>query len=123
MARIDKTDSAVGVVRGTLEADIPDNLLDTIVGVGINAKGNTVVGGGQSGIVGVMNPSRFFRKAGTRIDIFVLGDAHECDGLAAGRKVYADNVTGIPTTTAPADLSTATVVGWTDEAGHLNIRL
>lgn len=129
MSRIDKTDSAVGVVRAELEADIPDNLLNTVVGVGLNAKGHVIFEAGQSGIVGVMNPSKFARRAGMPVDIFVLGDAVDVGlelndpDLTAGSRVYAAHTNGALSSGAPADLTTATAVGWTVEADHLVIRL
>jgi hypothetical protein len=124
MARIDKTASDVGVVRADLEADIPADHLDKVYGVGINALGHQVFGAGQSGIIGVANPSKFHSKAGRPADIFVLGDAVDCVGLSAGRKAYADNTTGVITTpeAAPA-AADATYVGFTVEADRLVIRL
>lgn len=124
MARIDKTDSAVGVVRADLHEDIPADHLDKIYGVGINALGHQVFGAGQTGIIGVANPSKFHSKAARPADIFVLGDVVDCVGLSAGRKAYAANDTGDITTPAVApDLSTSTYVGFTVEADRLVIRL
>jgi len=124
MARIDKTESAVGVVRADLETDIPSDHFDKIYGVGINALGHQEFGAQQTGIIGVANPSKFHSKAGRPADIFVLGDAVDCVGLSAGRKAYADNVTGeITTPDAAPDLSAVTYVGFTVEADHLVIRL
>jgi hypothetical protein len=92
MARIDKTDSAIGVVRAVLSADIPDNLLDEVTAVGINALGQAVVGAGaaasQSGTVGIVIGNKFLNKAGQQIDIFKLGDVVDIDGLVAGKKTW-----------------------------------
>ncbi len=94
MARIDKTHSAVGVVRAALNADLLTTDYDTIIGVGLNAQGRIVKGGGQTGIIGVINPSRARAKAGQVTDIFVLGDAVDCTGLAAGTTYWVDGTTG-----------------------------
>lgn len=123
MARIDKADSAVGVVRADLEEDIPTDHLDKVYGVGINALGHQGFGAQQSGIIGVANPSKYHSKAGRPADIFVLGDAVDCAGLSAGRKAYADNTTGVISTPSGAQPADSTYVGFTVEADRLVIRL
>lgn len=125
MARVDKTDSAVGVVRAVLNADLSDDVLDSVIGVGLNASGKIVVGAGQTGIIGVMNPSRYFQKAGMPADIFVLADIEDIgEGpndptLDAGKAVYADNTTGELSHTAAG----GTYVGYTVEADRLILAL
>lgn len=121
MARVDKTDSAVGVVRGTLAADVVAGNIDKVVGVGINASGLTVVGAGTSGVIGVIIPNKIARKAGDRCDIFVLAEVlfGPTEQLVAGQKYYVDNTTGLLTTTATG----GTLVGFTVEADRLAIRL
>jgi len=114
MARIDKTESAVGVVRAPLAADVDSADFGKIFGAGLNAQGRAVVGAGQSGVIGVINPDRTVRKAGKIIDIFKLGDFVECEGLVAGSKYYADATTGVISTT-----NTGTYVGFTVEADRL----
>jgi hypothetical protein len=94
MARIDKTDSAVGVVRAPLNFAIVSGEYDTLIGVGLNAQGRIVKGAGNTGILGVINPSKARTKIGQITDIFVLGDAVDCVGLAAGTTYWADGVTG-----------------------------
>lgn len=125
MARVDKTDSAVGVVRAVLNADLEDTVLDSVIGVGLNATGKIVVGSGQTGIIGVLNPSRFFAAAGRPADIFVLADivdigkgANDPD-LDAGKPVYADNTTGVLSHTGAG----GTYVGYTVEADRLILNL
>lgn len=118
MARIDKTDSAVGVVRAALAADVDESDYGKIIGVGINAQGRLVKGAGTSGVIGVIIPDRTRRKAGNVTDIFVLGDVVEAEGLTAGTKYYADATTGVLSTT-----DTGTYVGFTVEADRLVIRL
>lgn len=132
MARIDKTDSAVGVVRADLNATIPPEEFDTIYGVGLNGQGRIVKGAGQTGIIGLLNPNRSRTKPGQRADMFVLGDVVDCVGLAAGTTYWADGTTGalVAADTAGAQPSTgagstagSVRVGFTVEADRLVIRL
>lgn len=118
MPRIDKTDSAVGVVRAALAADVDKADYGQLIGVGLNGSGRIVKGAGNSGIIGILNPDHTRRKAGLVTDIFVLGDAVEVEGFTAGQKVYADEATGALSTT-----DTGTYVGFTVEADRLVIRL
>ena len=117
MARVDKTNSAVGVVRAALAADIAHADWNTPIGVGINASGLCVKGAGQTGIVGVVIADRTNYKAGQIADIFVLADVVGCDGLTAGTKYYvaADGTVGTTTTD--------TEIGWTVEADRLIVRM
>lgn len=119
MARVDKTQSAVGVVRGVLAADIPTNSFDTVLGAGLDTSGRIVVGAGNSGVIGVLVPSTTAYKAGDPADIFVLADILEVDGLAAGSKVYASTTTGAIGTSATG----ATQIGFSVEASRLIVRL
>lgn len=118
MARIDKTHSAVGVVRSDMAADWAEADFDKPFGVGINGSGKVVKGAGQSGIIGIVIPNKAARKAGKPADIFVLADVLECTGLPAGSKIYADAATGVLSTT-----NTGTYVGFTIEAERLAVRL
>lgn len=125
MARIDKADSTVGVVRADLGEDIPLASMDTILGVGLNTLGRALRGKANTGVIGLINPGKKVRLAGKRIDIFKTGEVVECEGLAPGRKAYADHATGVVSTPAapPADLTAVTVVGYTVEADRLIIQL
>lgn len=115
--RVDKTDSAIGVVRSVLAADVASNKLDTIVGVGLNAQGQILIGAaGQTGIVGVMIPTLWLSKAGQQADIFKLGDVVDCVGLAAGTNYWIVPATGALTPTATAGNVYA---GYTVEADRL----
>lgn len=120
--RVDKTDSAVGVVRGTLAADVAAENTGKVLGVGFNAQGRTVLGAGTSGVIGVIIPNKISRKAGDRCDIFVLAeilaDSTETP-LTAGAKYYVDNTTGALTATATG----GTQVGFSAEVDRLVIRL
>lgn len=132
MARIDKTESAVGVVRAALNFAIEEADYDTIIGVGLNAQGRIVRGAGNTGIVGVINPSKARTKIGQITDIFVLGDVVDCVGLAAGTTYYVDGATGAlaagdaGTGAAPAAGAGSTAgsvrIGFTVEADRLVIR-
>ena len=120
MARIDKTDSAIGVVRAALNADIEEANYDKVKAVGINAQGRIVYGAGQTGVIGVIISDKTVRKAGKIADIFVLGDILENTGLSAGTKYYADPATGDLTTDAAAGANA--YVGFTVEADRLILR-
>lgn len=119
MSRIDKTDSAIGVVRAVLKTDIPDNLLDVVAAVGLDASGLAIVGAGaagsQTGTVGIVIGNKFLNKAGQQIDIFKLGDVVDVPGLAAGKKTYLA-ANGTLTQTAATGLIYA---GYTVEADRL----
>ena len=119
MARVDKTESAVGVVRANLAADIPASAFNRPIGTGITAQGRAVFGAGQSGIKGIQVPTRVARRAGKPVDLFVLADIVDCEGLTAGTTYYADNATGELTTVAAG----GTLIGFTVEADRLIVRL
>lgn len=116
-ARVDKTDSAVGVVRAALAADIPQARWNTPIGMGINAAGLAVVGAGNTGIVGVAIFDRTNYKTAQIADIFVLADVVGCEGLTAGTAYYSAAADGAMTTT-----TTDTPIGWTVEADRLIVR-
>jgi hypothetical protein len=119
MARVDKTESAIGVTRGTLLADIAQADWGKPIGVGINAAGLTVRGAGQSGVVGVIIADKTNYKAGTRCDIFGNGsEIVECVGLVPGTVYFAAAADGVLSTT-----NTGTRVGWTVEADRLVVTL
>lgn len=114
MARMDKTDSTVGVTRGTLAANLPEADNNTLVPVGLDANGKVVKGAGISGVIGVTIPGPETRLAGKRVDIFRLGEAVDLGaGFIAGTKYYA-TTTGTVNTT-----NTGTYIGFTVEADRL----
>jgi len=121
MARVDKTDSAVGVVRAPIDVDFDADDFDTTIGVGINAAGHVVKGAGQTGVIGVVIPGRTVFRAGQIADIFKLADIVENEGLSAGTKYYADangDLTADASTGADPDVAN-TYVGFTVEADRL----
>lgn len=118
MARIDKTESAIGVQRGRLAAAWAEADIDKLIGVGINSSGLVVKGGGQTGIVGIVIPTNKWDLAvGTVVDILSLGEAVECVGLAAGTQYFANATTGVVSST-----NTGTKVGYTIEADRLVVK-
>ena len=120
MARIDKTDSAVGVTRAVLLDDVDDALIDAVVGVSLDSSGLIVIGnGGQTGIVGVIIPNKFTLVAGTPTDIFKFAEIVDCAGLDAGTEYY------IKADGTLTDVITEGVLyaGWTVEADRLVLRL
>lgn len=117
MARIDKTDSAVGVIRAPLAGAWTGSA--TPKGVGLDANGRMVVGAGQSGIVGVICQPRN-KAAGDIVDIIKLGELVEFGGVA-GSTYTADTTTGVIATTA-AD-ATHIKVGFTVEANRFVVQV
>jgi len=114
MARVDKTESAVGVTRGILAADIVQADWNKPIPVGINASGLVVKGAGQSGVIGVVVCDKTNYKAGRPCDIFGNGsELVGCANLVAGQKYYSD-AAGVVSTTA-----TGTYLGYTVEADRL----
>jgi hypothetical protein len=115
MARPDHVVSEL-VVRAVLNADLDEDLFDTVVGVSLNGTGKVVVGAaGQSGTVGVLVPTKWLSKAGSPVDIHRLGDIVDIEGLAAGTDYWVDT-DGTLTDTQAADLVYA---GFTVEADRL----
>lgn len=125
MARVDKTESAIGVVRADLGADLATGDADKVIAVGLNALGRTVRGAGNSGVVGVIIPDLRLLKAGKRIDIFKIADIVECDGLKAGTTYYANDATGelVESVAGAAPAGATRRVGHTVEADRLIVTL
>lgn len=113
MARVDKTDSAIGVVRAAISADFAQADWDKVIPVGLNATGKIVKGAGQTGVIGVLIPGRTVFRAGQIGDIFIHADIVECAGLAAGTKYFAD-AAGVV-----SSINTGTLIGFTVEADRL----
>lgn len=118
MARIDKTDSAIGVQRGRLAVDWAEADVGVITPVGINSSGLIVKGAGQTGVIGVVVLNSIWdRYAGTVVDILSLGELVEVTGLAAGTAYYSD-AAGVVSTT-----NTGKYIGYTIEADRLVVRM
>jgi len=116
MARVDKTDSTIGVNRALLAADIEAADYGVPLGVSINSSGLAVIGAeDQSGYVGIVIASRYNSAAGMPIDIFKFAEIVDCEGLVAGTKYFADVTDGTLTATATSNV----FVGYTIEADRL----
>lgn len=116
MARIDKTDSAIGVFRAPLNAAYTGAA--AAIGVGLNSSGRVVVGAGQTGIVGII-VSPYDKAAGDVIDVLTAGELVEFGGAAA--TVYtANTTTGVISSGAAS--ATQTPIGFTVEADRLIVR-
>jgi hypothetical protein len=116
MARIDKTDSAIGVFRGPLAAAVTGGAAP--LGVGINSSGRVVVGAGQTGVVGII-VCPYNKAAGDPIDVVTSGELVEFGG-AAGTVYTANTTTGVISNGAKS--ATQHVVGWTVDADRLIVR-
>lgn len=116
MARIDKTDSAIGVFRAPLNAAYTGAA--AAIGVGLNSSGRVVVGAGQTGIVGII-VSPYDKAAGDVIDVLTAGELVEFGGAAA--TVYtANTTTGVISNGAAS--ATQVPIGFTVEADRLIVR-
>ena len=116
MARIDKTDSAVGGTRAPLNANLTGAAAP--LGVGINSSGRVVAGASQTGIIGVI-VSPYDKVAGDIIDVLQLADLVEFGGVA-GTVYTANTTTGVISSAAAS--ATQKVVGFTVEADRLVVR-
>lgn len=123
MARYDKYDPYVGGFRAPLAAAITAANGYKIYAVGLDASGRVVLGGGQSGIVGVL-VAHGARAAGAIVDVMTAGEIVEAtaqDGttaLAAGTAYYGVSASGDFNTT-----NTGTRLGHTVEADRLVVRV
>lgn len=113
MARVDKTESAVGVVRAPLAGAWTGSA--TPKGFGIDANGRAVPGAGQSGIIGVVCQPKS-KNAGDVVDIIKLGDLVEFSGVAG--TTYTALTTDGTISSAAAD-GTHIKIGYTVEATRL----
>jgi hypothetical protein len=127
-ARIDKTDSAIGVFRAELAADVDPALYGRVCHVSLNSSGKAVLNAaGNSGVKGVHIPDRTTRKAGQIIDILTNGEIVGFEiwngtalaAAAAGTNYYSIPATGVHTTTATSNV----YIGHTVEADRLVVRM
>lgn len=125
MARIDKTESAIGVFRAVLAADYTGS--ETPIGVGLDTNGKVVPGAGTTGIVGVLcRPPQNLQvpllpyKAGSPVDVLTNGELVEFAG-AAGTKYTVNTTTGAITSAAAS--ATQIPIGFTAEATRLIVRV
>lgn len=117
-AQYDKYEPYANGFRALINEDFTDSAkFGTPVGVGLNANGRLVVGGGQTGIVGVLILSKK-KKAGQVVDTMTSGEITGFTGVA-GTSYFADATTGEVTAT---DGTGKTYVGFTCEADRLVVR-
>jgi hypothetical protein len=113
LSRYDKYDPYDGGFRGPLNAAVASANGFKAYGVGVNSTGKIVVGGGTTGVVGVMI-SHGVKNAGDIVDVMTDGEIvefTETDGTAAtaGTKYYAADYDGAVTTdSTPVSLGTVT---------------
>lgn len=112
-ARVDKTDSAVGVVRVAYDKDIDKADWGKVIGVGVNASGRLVKGAGNSGVIGVVIADHTRYRAGEIADVFKLADIVGNEGFKAGTKYFAAEDGTI------SETNTGTYVGYTVESDRL----
>jgi len=116
MARIDKYNPVSGGFRAPLNVAYVGSA--NPVGVGINGTGKVVVGGGVTGVIGVICLP-LSKNAGDIVDVMTDGEIVQA-GLVAGTLYTANSTTGAITSAAPS--ATQTPVGWTVEADRLIVR-
>lgn len=121
MARYDKYDPISGGFRALLAEDFDKANVNKPLGVGLDADGHVVVGGGQTGVLGVLVLTKF-RRAGDVVDIMTNGeivDLGEGDEVTAtaGTKYFA-GADGTVSTTAEGGV----YIGSTVEAQRLVVR-
>lgn len=135
MANYDKYDSKLSGPRGYLAADWSASDLEKVVGVGLNASGQYVKGGGNTGIVGVLVLTRVIRAGREPVDPMKRGEIVAFDKVgrpnaalsiaAPGTRYAVDNTTGaveaLVGATAPA--TGKTYIGHTVEAGRLIVNV
>lgn len=125
-ARFDKYDSKDGGFRAALSAALahtPSNEATNDVGkvwaVGLNASGQVVKGAGDSGVLGVIVPTRAM-GAGEMVDVMTDGEIvnvtlHDGNAIAAGTTVHGVPASGILSETATGNVRLGFTVA--EEAG------
>lgn len=119
MARIDKYDPVDGGFRAPLAGAWTGS--PTPKGVGLDANGRVVTGGGNTGVIGVLCQPQS-KAAGEIVDVMTHGELVEA-ALVAGTVYYAAAVDGTLGTAGPAVGANATRVGHTVEANRLVVRV
>lgn len=116
MPRFDKVEPKGGSFRAPLNFAIALGDVGVVVGVGLDTSGRVVKGAGNTGVIGVICPSRIM-AAGDPIDVMQDGEIVDCS-LTAGTRYYAQAAAGVLTTTAGTDAK----VGWTCQTWRLIVR-
>lgn len=125
MARYDKYDSKISGPRAFLKSDWSSSDLEEVFGVGLDSSGLLVKGKGQTGIVGVLVLTRVIKAGREPVDVMTRGEIVAFDlkdkpnvansAAAAGTAYYADETTGVVSTTSTGGI----YVGYTVEASRL----
>jgi hypothetical protein len=119
VARYDKYEPLSGGHRAHLAADWLEANLNKVVGVGLNASGQVVVGAGATGVIGALVLTKL-RRAGEVVDVMHDGEIVEMDvnhaGIVAGTKYYLSAAGAITTT------NTDVFLGYTVEATRMVVR-
>ena len=100
MANYDKYGPKTGGFRAALAGNWLKADLNTVIGVGLDAKGAVVKGAGQTGLVGVIVLTEEI-KARQIVDVMTAGDIVAFGGTA-GTVYYADPTTGVINATKAA---------------------
>lgn len=127
MARYDKYDPKAGGFRAPLAADRAKVVPAPVEGVGLNVNGRVVVGGGNTGVSGVLVTTKA-HKAGDIIDVMTDGEIVEFGGVA-GTTYFTRSDTGALVAggaggAPPAAVAGVTFrrIGHTVEGGRLIVR-
>jgi hypothetical protein len=135
VARYDKFDSKLSGPRGFLGADWSSSNLNKVMGVGLNASGQYVVGAGNTGIIGILILTRVIKAGREPVDPMKRGEVVDFDNVGkpsvpyatatAGTRYCVDNTTGVVEALAGATAPAAgkTYIGHTVEKGRLIVNV
>lgn len=123
MPRYDKYEPYAGGFRAPLAAQVLKDNGFTVYGVGLDADGHVMLGGGQTGIVGVL-VSHGAKNAGDIVDVMTSGEIVEftADGTPDGAAAEAGTVYGVAAASGAVSDSGDVPVGFTVEPGRLVVR-
>ncbi len=135
MARYDKYDSKISGPRGFLAVDWITANLERVVGIGYNASGQITVGGGATGIMGILVLTRIVKAGREPVDPMKRGEIVAFDLVGKPNAAFAtatpgtryavDNTTGavvaLAGSTAPG--AGQTYIGHTVEKGRLIVNV
>lgn len=120
MPRYDKYEPYGGGFRAPLAAAVIDANKFVAYGVGLDTSGRVVLGGGNTGIIGVMI-AHGVKAAGDIVDVMIDGEIVDATGLTAGTKLTANTTTGAITVGAPS--TTQVPIGFTVEATRISVHV
>lgn len=123
MPRYDKYDPYVGGFRAPLDAAISADDGFTAFGVGINADGHVVLGGGATGVTGVLI-AHGAKKAGAIVDVMTSGEIVEwtADGSPDGADADAGDLFFATADDGAVGTTGDKCVGFTVEGTRLVVR-